>query len=62
MKAPGMGDRPDREAEVKRRRERLAESLRDNLKRRKAQQRGRAAPPSDTEAPAAPKGTPDGSH
>ena len=32
----------EREAQERRRRERLAASLRENLKRRKAQQRGRA--------------------
>ena len=33
----------EREAEAKRRKARLAASLRENLKRRKAQQRGRIA-------------------
>jgi hypothetical protein len=33
----------EREAQERKRRERLAASLRENLKRRKAQQRGRAA-------------------
>ena len=48
----------EREAVAERRRERLAEALRENLKRRKAQLRARATPPS----PAKPKGIPDGSH
>jgi hypothetical protein len=56
-----MGGEPDRERQA-RRRERLAESLRENLKRRKAQQRERAtrttSPPSGPE----PEGTSDGSH
>jgi hypothetical protein len=38
-----MGVNVEREAQEQRRRERLAASLRENLKRRKAQQRGRAA-------------------
>jgi hypothetical protein len=38
-----MGANVEREAQEQRRRERLAASLRENLKRRKAQQRGRAA-------------------
>ena len=38
-----MGANVEREAREQRRRERLAASLRENLKRRKAQQRGRAA-------------------
>jgi len=46
-----------REIGEKRRRERLAASLRENLKRRKAQQRGRVAakqgPASSAEAPPA---------
>ena len=36
------GPRPQRDADG--RRERLAKAMRDNLKRRKAQQRGRARP------------------
>jgi hypothetical protein len=48
----------DREAEAQRRRERLAEALRENLKRRKAQQHGRAAPAPPPQA----EGRPDGSH
>ena len=38
-----MGANVEREAREQKRRERLAASLRENLKRRKAQQRGRAA-------------------
>jgi hypothetical protein len=38
-----MGANVEREAQDRNRRERLAASLRENLKRRKAQQRGRAA-------------------
>jgi hypothetical protein len=38
-----MGANVEREAQDRKRRERLAASLRENLKRRKAQQRGRAA-------------------
>ena len=38
-----MGQDDGREVGEKRRRERLAAALRENLKRRKAQQRGRAA-------------------
>ena len=38
-----MGRDEGREVGEKRRRERLAAALRENLKRRKAQQRGRAA-------------------
>jgi hypothetical protein len=55
-----MGGGPDREAEARRREERLAAALRENLKRRKAQQRGRAA----TNPPEAvkPERAPDGSH
>jgi hypothetical protein len=45
-----MGANVEREAQEQRRRERLAASLRENLKRRKAQQRGRAA--LDAPAPA----------
>ena len=37
-----MSENLEREARERRRRERLAASLRENLKRRKAQQRGRA--------------------
>jgi len=49
-----MGANVEREAQEQRRRERLAASLRENLKRRKAQQRGRAAldAPATGEAPA----------
>jgi hypothetical protein len=47
-----MGVNVEREAQEQRRRERLAASLRENLKRRKAQQRGRAA----QEAPATGEG------
>jgi hypothetical protein len=49
-----MGANVEREAQEQRRRERLAASLRENLKRRKAQQRGRAAQdaPATSEAPA----------
>ena len=60
-----MGGGPDREgqakaAQAKQRDERLAAALRENLKRRKAQQRGRAAtaPPEG----AKPERAPDGSH
>jgi len=53
-----MGASVEREQQERRRRERLAASLRENLKRRKAQQRGRATreapapgePPSETSA------------
>ncbi len=38
-----MSGNLEREADERRRRERLAASLRENLKRRKAQRRGRAA-------------------
>jgi len=38
-----MSTNVEREAQERKRRERLAASLRENLKRRKAQQRGRAA-------------------
>jgi uncharacterized membrane protein len=38
-----MSANVEREAQERKRRERLAASLRENLKRRKAQQRGRAA-------------------
>jgi hypothetical protein len=38
-----MGANVERETQEQRRRERLAASLRENLKRRKAQQRGRSA-------------------
>ena len=47
---PGMNDadegqgKPDGLGETDRRRERLAAAMRANLKRRKAQQRGRARP------------------
>jgi hypothetical protein len=49
-----MGANVEREAQEQRRRERLAASLRENLKRRKAQQRGRAAldAPATDDAPA----------
>jgi hypothetical protein len=49
-----MGANVEREAQERRRRERLAASLRENLKRRKAQQRGRAAldAPTTSETPA----------
>jgi hypothetical protein len=49
-----MGVNVEREAQEQRRRERLAASLRENLKRRKAQQRGRAAQdaPATGETPA----------
>jgi hypothetical protein len=49
-----MAANVEREAQEQRRRERLAASLRENLKRRKAQQRGRAAldAPAVGEAPA----------
>jgi hypothetical protein len=49
-----MGANVEREAQERKRRERLAASLRENLKRRKAQQRGRAAqePPDAGEPPA----------
>ena len=60
-----MGGGPDREtqaklSQAKRREERLAAALRENLKRRKTQQRGRAA----TTPPKAemPERAPDGSH
>ena len=46
----------ERSVKAKRRRERLAAALRENLKRRKAQSRGRAA----AEEPAPAKGPPDG--
>ena len=60
-----MGGGPDREAEAKsaqarRREERLAAALRENLKRRKAQQRGRAQMPADRAEE--PERAPDGSH
>ena len=50
----------DREAEVLRRKRRLAETLRENLKRRKAQTRERAAPAAPT--PEKPERSQDGSH
>jgi hypothetical protein len=55
-----MGGGRDREAEARRREQRLSAALRENLKRRKAQQRGRAAtaPPEG----AKPERAPDGSH
>ena len=57
-----MGGGPDREAVALRRRQRLAAELRDNLKRRKAQQRGRLKQdPPAREAPES-EGLPDGSH
>jgi hypothetical protein len=60
-----MGGGPDRGGDA-RRRERLAEELRQNLKRRKAQTRGRAAvrPPAPKlpETPPETEGLPDGSH
>jgi len=53
-----MSANVEREAQERKRRERLAASLRENLKRRKAQQRGRAAQdtpePGDAPAPDAP--------
>jgi hypothetical protein len=49
----------DREAEALRRKKRLAETLKENLKRRKAQQRERAAPASPPEKP---ERSQDGSH
>jgi hypothetical protein len=49
----------DREAEALRRRRRLAETLRENLKRRKAQVRERAAP---EPPPQTPERSQDGSH
>jgi len=59
----------EREAQERKRRERLAASLRENLKRRKAQQRGRATPtepadvaPDPIGAPGAAEGTVHGSH
>jgi len=59
----------EREAQERRRRERLAASLRENLKRRKAQQRGRATPdapagpaPDPIDALGAEEGTVHGSH
>jgi hypothetical protein len=65
-----MGGGPDREAEAKsaqakaaqakRREERLAAALRENLKRRKAQQRGRAA--TIARQGVKPERAPDGSH
>jgi hypothetical protein len=56
-----MGGGPDREAEARRREERLAAALRENLKRRKAQQRGRAATNTALQA-VKPERAPDGSH
>jgi hypothetical protein len=55
-----MGGGPDREADARRRQERLAAALRENLKRRKAQRRAAE----QTRAPEPPKteGLPDGSH
>jgi hypothetical protein len=49
-----MSANVEREAQERKRRERLAASLRENLKRRKAQQRGRAAQdaPAQDDAPA----------
>jgi hypothetical protein len=49
-----MSANVEREAQERKRRERLAASLRENLKRRKAQQRGRAAQdaPAPVDAPA----------
>ena len=55
--AHGKGESPD--AQAKRRRERLAAELRENLKRRKAQQRGRA---SNLACAPEPERAPDGSH
>jgi hypothetical protein len=55
-----MGGSPDRETQARRREARLAEALRENLKRRKAQQRGRAA--STPPEAAKPERAPDGSH
>jgi hypothetical protein len=57
-----MGDGPDREAEARRRRERLAAELRDNLKRRKAQQRGRAEQITPAPRPSESEGFSNGSH
>jgi len=50
----------DREAEAQRRKQRLAQTLRENLKRRKAQIRERAAPA--TPPPEKPERSQDGSH
>ena len=50
----------DREAEAQRRKRRLAESLRENLKRRKAQTRERGAP--ETPPPDKPERSQHGSH
>jgi hypothetical protein len=54
-----MGSSANREAQAKRREAQLAEALRENLKRRKAQQRarGKLAPP-----PVKSERLPDGSH
>jgi hypothetical protein len=54
-RAPAMTERP-KSAEAARRGERLAAALRENLKRRKAQARNRAAepPPAAGVAPATP--------
>jgi hypothetical protein len=49
-----MSENIEREAQERRRRERLAASLRENLKRRKAQSRGRAAKPDEAGPDAAP--------
>ncbi len=63
-----MSANPEREAVERRRQERLAASLRENLKRRKAQQRGRAieSVPAPTESPregeSPQEGTSHGSH
>jgi hypothetical protein len=48
-----MVGRDGRDDEQRRRRERLAAALRENLKRRKAQRRGRTSP--DDPAPAEPQ-------
>jgi hypothetical protein len=56
-----MSGNLEREDQERRRRERLAASLRENLKRRKAQQRGRATKPEAPEA-GAEEGTAHGSH
>jgi hypothetical protein len=57
-----MGEGPDREAAARRRRERLAAELRDNLKRRKAQQRGRAEQDPPAPKPSTSEGFSNGSH
>jgi hypothetical protein len=52
-----MGSSADRDAQAKRRQERLAEALRENLKRRKARVKEAAPSP-----PAKPERLTDGSH